>query len=83
MAKINRENLSEHIIDYQLSMIDKSIYEALTNPKWREQWSITQEQYDDLKRYAVPLFKKVFKCNKTKAQENFEWLQTNFGLKTI
>jgi hypothetical protein len=42
MAKINRENISEHLLDYQLSMIDRSIYEALINPNWREEWCINE-----------------------------------------
>jgi hypothetical protein len=81
MAKINRENISEHLLDYQLSMIDRSIYEALINPKWREEWCINEEQYNQFKRYAIPLLKKVFRCNKSKAEKTLEWFHSQFGLK--
>ena len=81
MAKINRETITEHLLDYQLSMIDRSIYEALVNPKWRQEWYITEEQYNQFKRYAIPLLKKVFKYNRTKAEATLEFFNSQFGLK--
>ena len=80
MANINRENIAEHLLDYQLSMIDRSMYEALTNPKWKQEWSLTAEQYAQYERYAIPLLKKVFKFNTTKAKQTLKFLD-NFGLK--
>jgi hypothetical protein len=71
MAKINRETIAEHLIDYQLGMIDKSMQEAY----------MTKEQHEVFKAYALPLIKKVFKCNKSKAENTFDWFDLQFGLR--
>jgi len=81
MAKINRENISEHLLDYQLGMIDKSIQEAHMTREWYSKWTMTQEQHDEFKAYAIPLLKKVFKCNKSRAEDTFNWFDLEFGLR--
>jgi hypothetical protein len=81
MAKINRENVAEHLIDYQLGMIDKSMQEAHMTKEWYSKWTMTQEQHDKFKAYAVPLMKKVFKINKARAEANFQWFDVQFGLR--
>jgi hypothetical protein len=42
---------------------------------------MTQEQHDQLKAYALPLIKKVFKCNKSRAETTFQWWDLQFGLR--
>ena len=81
--KINRLNISDELIKYQFNMIGKTFQEAMNNPKWIVEWSITQLQHDEFKAYAIPLMKKVFKCNKTRAENNFLWFCEQFGLKII
>ena len=34
MAKINRENIADHLVDYQLGMIGKSTQEAHMTKEW-------------------------------------------------
>ena len=63
MAKINRENIADHLVDYQLGMIDKSMQEAHMTKEWYDKWTMTQEQHDQFKAYALPRIKKVFKCD--------------------
>ena len=81
MAKINRETIAEHLIDYQLSMIDKSMQEAYMTKEWYSKWTMTTEQHEVFKAYALPLIKKVFKCNKSKAESTFDWFDLQFGLR--
>jgi len=79
--KINRENISEHLLDYQLDMIGKSIQEAHMTREWYDKWTMTQEQHDAFKAYALPLLKKVFKCNKSRAESTFDFFDLQFGLR--
>lgn len=79
--KITRENLAEHLVRYELDMVGKTFEEALADDKWWQKWHLTQEQYDQLKGYAIPLIKKVFKCNKSRAERTFAWFDLQFGLR--
>jgi len=81
MAKINRENIADHLLDYQLGMIDKSMIEAYQTKEWYSKWTMTQEQHDLFKAYAIPLIKKVFKCRKERAVQTFDWFDLEFGLR--
>ena len=81
MAKINRENIADHLLDYQLGMIDKSTQEAHMTKEWYNKWTMTQDQHDEFKAYAIPLLKKVFKCNKSRAESTFDWFDLEFGLR--
>jgi hypothetical protein len=81
MAKINRENIGDYLIDYQLGMIGKSTQEAFMTKEWYSKWTMTQQQHDEFKAYAIPLMKKVFKINKSRAEANFQWFDLQFGLR--
>ncbi len=81
MAKVNRENIADHLVDYQLGMIGKSTQEAHMTKEWYNKWTMTQEQHDQFKAYALPLIKKVFKCNKSRAESTFDFFDLQFGLR--
>jgi hypothetical protein len=49
--------------------------------EWYSKWTMTQEQHDEFKAYAIPLMKKVFKINKSRAEANFQWFDLQFGLR--
>lgn len=83
MATINRTNIADHLIRYQLEMVGKTIEEAQKDDMWFFNWTMTQEQADQLKAYAIPLIKKVFKCNKSRAEHTFSWFFLEFGLRII
>lgn len=78
---INRTNIAEHLIRYQLEMIGKTYEEAQNDDMWFFNWTMTDEQYDQFKAYAIPLIKKVFKCNRAKAESTFGWFTLEFGLR--
>jgi len=79
--KITRHNISEHLMEYQLEKIGKTVQDAIDNKEWIREWSWKKEQYDEFKKYAIPLIKKVFRCNKKRAETAFAWFDLQFGLK--
>ena len=79
--KVNRSNIGEHLIKYQLAMVGKTMEEALLDDMWFFNWKITHEKYVEFKRYAILLIKKVFKCNKSRAESTFQWFDLQFGLR--
>lgn len=80
-APINRTNISEHLVEYQLNMIGKTTADALKNENWYAEWTMTDKQHELFKSYAIPLLKKVFKYNKAKAEETFNWFDLQYGLR--
>jgi len=79
--KITRANISEHLVEYQLAMIGKTIEEAKQTELWYVEWSMTEAQHEEFKKYAIPLLKKVFKFNTRKAEQTFSWFNLQFGLR--
>lgn len=79
--KINRETIGDHLIEYQLGMIGKTVEEAMNVPRWYHEFTMTSEQHEEFRKYAIPLLKKVFKYNTNKAKSTFEWFNLSFGLR--
>ena len=80
-AKVNRTNISEHLVEYQLKMIGKTVADVSNDEMWYFNNTMTQEQHEEFKRYAIPLLKKIFKFNKGKAESTFGWFDLQFGLR--
>lgn len=78
---INRNNITDHLIEYQLNLVGKTIEEIKDDELWYTNNVITSEQHVEFKAYAIPLLKKVFKFNKSKAEDTFNWFDLAFGLK--
>lgn len=78
---ITRENIGNHLLEYELSLVGKTKILILDNDMWRFDWVLTMGQYNEFKTYAVPLLKKTFKCNSTKANGIFDWFYQQFGLR--
>jgi hypothetical protein len=81
MEKITRENISEHLVRYQLEMVGKTWEDAQTDQWWFSNITMTQDQFDEFMKYALPLVKKVFRCNKARAQRTMDWFNLQFGLR--
>jgi len=79
--KINRENITHHLLEYQLNLIGKSLVEAADEEDWYYNWSISAEKQKEFKIYAIKIIKKVFRCNTTKAESAFSWFECGVGLK--
>lgn len=80
-AKINRANITRHLIEYQLDIVGKRLIDTLDDDKWYFNWTITREEHAMFKRYAIRTLKKVYKFNTTKANETFKWFYEQFGLR--
>jgi hypothetical protein len=83
MKKINRLNVAEHLLEYQFNLIGKTKMDAIMDETWIVGWSLTPEQYQQFRAYAIPVLKKVFKYNTNKAKETFEWFMMQFGLQIL
>lgn len=80
-SKINRTNIAQHLIEYELNMIGKTIKDVENDTEWYYNNTMTEEQYEEFKKYAIPLLKKIFKFNKSKAEQTFSWFNFQFGLR--
>ena len=83
MEKINRLNIGDHLLEYQLAMVGKTIKDAEKEDYWWDKWTITREQEDEFRKYAIPLLKKVFKYNKAKAEYTLGYFILDMGLRVI
>ena len=63
-AKVNRANITRHLIEYQLDMVGKRLVDTLDDDMWYFNWTMTQEQHEEFKRYAIPLLKKYLNLTK-------------------
>jgi len=81
MKKIKRENIEEHLMEYQLNLLELTMLDACFNHKWREEWTLTKEQANKFKTYSIPLIKKTLKCSKTNAQIALDRFIETYGLK--
>lgn len=80
-AKINRANITRHLIEYQLDMVGKRLVDTLDDDMWYFNWTMTPEQHEEFKSYAISLLKKIFKFNKRRAEDTFSWFDLQFGLR--
>ena len=83
MEKINRLNIADHLLKYQLDMVGKTVEEALQEPEWYTKWTLTREQYEEFRKYAIPLLKRLFHFNKAKAEHTFGFFDLQYGLKIL
>lgn len=83
MEKITRENLATHLIDFQLKMIGKTIDDIKDDPEWYYNNTLTREQITDFNVYALPLIKKVYKCNTNRAKLILSMFDLNYGLRVV
>ena len=74
---VNRMNISDHLIEYQLNLIG---IEKLSDVEDYNKLTITEKQHRLFRSYAIPLLKKVFKFNKNKAESTFGWFILQYGL---
>jgi len=79
--KITRENIGEHLVRYQLRMVNKDLKDMFNDDKWRFNITMTRKQFAKFKKYSLYMMQKTFKCNRTKAKNTFEWLIMRFGLR--
>jgi hypothetical protein len=82
MGKVNKHNIVEHLITYELGMIGKDFSETKKD-KWYSINKITEDQHKTFEAYSLPLIRKVYRCSKERAQKEFMWFDLAYGLSVI
>jgi len=80
-TKITRDNITKHLIEYQLQMVGKSLLDTLDDDMWYFNITMTQAEYEEFRKYAVKLIRKTFRCNRLKGEKTFDWFNLQFGLR--
>jgi len=80
-TKITRDNISRHLVEYELAMVGKTMMDTFNDDKWYFNITMTREQFAEFKLYAVKLIRKTFKCNKLNGEKIFDWFNLGFGLR--
>lgn len=78
---LTRENLPRHLGEFQLAVIGKRPIDMIMENKTFHDYEIKTEEYEIFRVYAIAMMKKVYKCNRKTAEENFDWFYKRFGLK--
>ena len=78
---VNRTNINDHLIEYQLNMIGKTIDDVKDDEESFSTNTMTSKQHEVFKAYAIPLLRKIFKFNKGKAERTFQWFDLGYGLR--
>jgi len=81
MAKITRNTVAEHLMDYQLRMLGKSRIDLIEDDRFLFNNTMTQEQLLEFKKYAIPLLQKVFHFRREKAELVFQSFRDLFGVR--
>lgn len=77
---INRENVSEHLLEFQMNILGKTMSDTIHESSWKKDWKLTHKQKTMFKSYATGVLKKVFRFNTSKARETYDFFDKNFGL---
>lgn len=77
---INRENVSEHLLEFQMNILGKTMADTIHESSWKKDWKLTHKQKTMFKSYATGVLKKVFRFNTSKAHETYDFFDKNFGL---
>lgn len=81
MEKINKHNLSDHLIEYQLQLIGKTLDDAKGDERWFYNFTMTKIQFELFNRYALLLIQKVNKCNTSRTLETLDYFNLMYGLR--
>ena len=80
-SKITRDNIYRHLVEYELSIVGKTILDTFNDDKWYFNITMTREQHVQFKAYAVALIRKTFKCNKVNGEKRFDAFDLALGLR--
>ncbi len=80
---ITRENVAEHLLEYQLNILGKTMSDTDKDEGWKSNWRMTKKQKEMFKSYSVGILKKVFRFNTSKALSTYEFFNKEFGLSEV
>ena len=76
-----REEINRKLVSMQMEMIGKTYQDAMDTPEFWRVYTLTTEQTLEWRKQALPLIKKTFKCNKSRAQSTMSSFELNLGLR--
>lgn len=76
-----RDELAITLVTMQMEMIGLTYQDALNTPEWWRVYSITREQEEEFKKKALPLIKKVLRCNRFIAEKTLNWFLFDLGIR--
>lgn len=80
-VKITRDNCARHLVEKELQMVGKTMLDTLDDMEWYINITITKDLYEEFKMYSITLIKKIYKVNRKKAEEIFDWFYRMYGLR--
>ena len=80
-SKITRDSITKHLVEYQLQMVGRTLLDTIDDDNWHFNITMTTEQKQKFKTYAVKLIRKTFKCNRLKGEDTFNWFDREFGIR--
>ena len=81
--KINRDNVSEYLFEFQLNLIGKTMADILKEDDWKNLWKLTKREKEIFESCAIAVLKKVYRFNTSKARKSLGFFETEFGLLTF
>lgn len=76
-----REEIVRKLVDMQMRMIGLTYEDAMNTPEFWRVYSLTSEQTKEWRKQALPLIKKTFKINTTKATLTMHMFELDLGLR--
>jgi len=78
---VSRETIGQHLLERQLSIINKDLMVLIDDDSWRFNNTLTYKQYLDFMAESRKIIQKIFKCNSAKTRLIFDQFYEMFGLR--
>ncbi len=76
-----REEINRKLVAMQMEMIGKTYEDAMETPEFWRVYTMTSDQTEEWRKKALPLIKKTFKVNATKAKTIMSSFELSLGLR--
>lgn len=76
-----REEINRKLVAMQMEMIGKTYEDAMETPEFWRVYTLTTAQTEEWRKKALPLIKKTFKINTTKARSIMDFFELTLGLR--
>jgi CRISPR/Cas system CSM-associated protein Csm2 small subunit len=77
-----REEINRKLVSMQMEMIGLTYEDAMNTPEFWRVYTLTTDQLEEWRKKALPLIKKTFKINSTKARITMAFFETELGLRS-
>lgn len=79
--RMGRETIGLYMFYDQMETIGKTPMDVFDNDRWRFDFTITREQYNDFHKRSTKLLAKIFKVRREKVENIFQWYWMMFGVR--